>query len=520
MLTLSLSKKYAALNKYHYQELFEQRAYDRRKQRIEIGIDYIPVSAPPSIVEDLANLGFTCNDYVNGIAVSPKGRIVKLGKVLNEKNLAHFVNDPLRALKEKKVKVVISRHPHDIIRMSLGRNWVTCMANLQELESSITTEILNGTLVAYLVDVDDNNIQNPYSRCLITPYFKRTKTKKEVVLKPIRYYGTACHMLLKTVEDFCLEFNSTKPSGFYTRLKSYYNNDIFFVVAHKDPKITKCTKVNNVLEYANAYANVEKIAKAGPLGLSLIAKSKSFSPTAVKNVVPEIAKHFRITSEFFSNPHYPISLKKFDTTVSQSLICGEADDLYFAFYLMENFSLPRTTFRGAKKEFIVPLIRKAIQTKNFLAVRELFYSKQLQNVCYDTIPELKKLPNTVFLINRHGDTIFSEKVLMDWYKKSPLNEEDKQKMLFTGMEKLSFETTKNLLKSSKLASIAYQPFLNLTTMFAYLDTYKINIRIATLWISKNKITPELVTKIYNSLQPVFRSDFKKRLPKYFRTFAK
>lgn len=520
MLKLSLSKKYSALNKYHYQELFEQRAYDRRKQRIEIGVDYLPVSAPPSILEDLEKLGFTCKDYVNGIALSPKGRIVKLGKVLNEKNLAHFVNDPLRALKEKKVKVVISRHPHDIIRMSLCRSWVTCMSNLDELQSNITTEILHGTLVAYLVGIDDNNIQNPYSRCLITPYFKRTKTKKEVLLKPIRYYGTACHMLLKTVEDFCSEFNSTKPSGFYTMLKSYYKNDPFFVVSHKDPKITKSTKVYNLLEYANSYANVEKIAKAGTVGLSIIAKSKSFEPTVVKIVVPEIAKHFKTTAEFFNNPHYPISLKKFDTVVSQSLICGEADDLDFAFYLMENFSFPRSIFPGAPKEFIVPLIKKSIQTTNFLAVQELFYCKELQNVCYDTIPELKNLPDTAVLVNRNGDTIFSEKVLMDWYKKSPLTEEYKQQLLFTGREKLSFETTKNLLKSSKLASIAYQPFLNLTTMFAYLDTYKINLRIATLWISKNKITPELVTKIYHSLQPVFQTDFKKKLPKYFRTFAK
>ena len=201
--------------------------------------------------------------------------------------------------------------------------------------------------------------------------------------------------------------------------------------------------------------------------MSLIAKSKTLEPTEVAKVVPKIAKYDRITAEFFNNPHYPISLKKFETTVSQSLICGEADDLDFAFYLLENFSFSRSIFYGAKKEFIVPLIKKAIQTKNFLAVQELFYSKQLQNVCYETIPELKNLPDTAVLINRHGDTIFSEKVLMDWYKKSPLNEEDKQQFLFTGREKLSLETTKNLLKSSKLASIAYQPSLKLTTMFAY-----------------------------------------------------
>ena len=67
--------------------------------------------------------------------------------------------------------MVISKHPYDIGGMSTDRNWKSCM-NLRGGEDRhyVEIDIELGTIISYLVEKNDKNIQDPVSRILIKPY--------------------------------------------------------------------------------------------------------------------------------------------------------------------------------------------------------------------------------------------------------------------------------------------------------------------------------------------------------------
>ena len=70
-----------------------------------------------------------------------------------------------------KGKIVIFRHLYDIAGMITDRCWTSCM-NLDKgkYKEYISSSIINGTLIAYLVNENDTNINKPIARVLIKPY--------------------------------------------------------------------------------------------------------------------------------------------------------------------------------------------------------------------------------------------------------------------------------------------------------------------------------------------------------------
>ena len=89
-----------------------------------------------------------------------------------------FSADPVRlskniksAISSNDLWIVISNHAYDIAGMSTNRDWTSCMNIIGgECKEYVEKDIEYGTLVCYIIDKKDTNIEHPYGRILIKPY--------------------------------------------------------------------------------------------------------------------------------------------------------------------------------------------------------------------------------------------------------------------------------------------------------------------------------------------------------------
>jgi len=220
-LPLSTAKKYVkGWDKSRYEEIFKKYTDDPKAYRI-----YLPLQAPRSLkanviqkkVEDVLNSkGYTLSDYVGGYAIEKdkeKPRIMKIGKLLDDEELRQkFANDSARASsKNKSLIAVISRHPYDIAGMSTDRGWRSCM-NLEDgcHRDFVPIDIKEGTIVAYLIDAEDKNIEKPVARMLIKPFVNIDKPEEAVFGIENKIYGTSDRSFKATVIKWVNEVNDSK----------------------------------------------------------------------------------------------------------------------------------------------------------------------------------------------------------------------------------------------------------------------------------------------------------------------
>jgi hypothetical protein len=181
--------KYIKSNKTRDRLYFK---FTREKDEEEVN-----ASKPNSeIIKTLQDNNFKVKDYIKGIVTDKYDRELKIGKILQKINpelLQKFNNDINReASKDKNQLVVISKSPYDVGGASTDRGWNSCM-NLYTGKNSmyINCDIKQGTIVAYLIDANDLNINNPQARIFIKPFIN-TKNKEDIIYYPERIvYGTA-----------------------------------------------------------------------------------------------------------------------------------------------------------------------------------------------------------------------------------------------------------------------------------------------------------------------------------------
>jgi len=156
-------------------------------------------------------------DYLDGLATDSKGQKVGIGKLFNmsieklkkkgdeeslklvqrfEYNRRAFQEDQARnnaiSRKNKKTYIVISKANYDIAGMTTGRSWSSCMSLTSgNGQKYIHCDIKEGTLIAYLVDGDDINIQRPIARLLIKPFISTKNYKDYLYVVEREEYGTA-----------------------------------------------------------------------------------------------------------------------------------------------------------------------------------------------------------------------------------------------------------------------------------------------------------------------------------------
>lgn len=188
------------------------------------------VTPNAQVVDFLDKNGFVVKDYTNNLAIDTKGREKRIGSIVAKDPLVKkmYDNDPARQGSTVKANqiVVISRHPYDIASMSTDRGWTSCM-NLHDGVNShyIPIEIKAGTIIAYLVDKKDTNINNASARVLIKPFisvnadeYARKTSDKDIVLGiNKRVYGDASPEFLKTVNSWVTGVNKSRGmNGVFT----------------------------------------------------------------------------------------------------------------------------------------------------------------------------------------------------------------------------------------------------------------------------------------------------------------
>ncbi len=137
------------------------------------------MGVPREISEYLASKDLDVEDYRQGLAFSKKNpsRKIRIGKVLKGQAQLKKVFDKRLAgeiKKPKKLLAVFTYNPRDIATMSTGRGWTSC-ADLDPngeygagvASKQIPDKIIQGGMVAYLINEDDKDIERPIARISI-----------------------------------------------------------------------------------------------------------------------------------------------------------------------------------------------------------------------------------------------------------------------------------------------------------------------------------------------------------------
>jgi len=163
----------------------------------------------PAVKKHLNDNGYTITDYKGGYAEDKFKRQVSIGKALNKTKapsevMNAFTSDPKRlgsTQKAKGLKVIISRHPHDVAGMSTGQGWTSCMNMSGGCNAHyLGRDVKAGTHVAYLVHHDDDKAEKPIARIALKPY--KSEDGSHTILRPEGGYGTSDASFAGTVEKW------------------------------------------------------------------------------------------------------------------------------------------------------------------------------------------------------------------------------------------------------------------------------------------------------------------------------
>lgn len=149
-----------------------------------------------------------------------------------------FSVDPVRlgkniksAISSNDLWIVISNHAYDIAGMSTDRDWTSCM-NIVDGDNKwfVEQDIKRGTLIAYIIDKKDTNIEHPYGRILIKPYKLQRPGHIGLDVAPIVYSPEVTvyspYIGLKPIrvwlKDICEEIQ--EGDGILKSLKTLYND--------------------------------------------------------------------------------------------------------------------------------------------------------------------------------------------------------------------------------------------------------------------------------------------------------
>ena len=176
---------------------------------------------------DLGTPGGSSNSFFDiktGI-VTFKGRNFKVAKFFDKcfkdgmiperykGNVARTLQDYNRmksnigGITAKEYLIVISRHPVDVAGMSTDRGWRSCMMvgtkadpKNRAYSEHVECDVKEGTLIAYLIDKKDLNINAPVGRVLLKPLYNATRDKVYYTVER-KTYGTVPDDFLQKIKE-------------------------------------------------------------------------------------------------------------------------------------------------------------------------------------------------------------------------------------------------------------------------------------------------------------------------------
>ena len=213
------------------------RLYFNITEKVDFwGLEEIPISV--EINDFFKEHGFEIVDVRNNKAKNLKdGRIVSIMKILetlrkvDSELVAKYIKeyDRERSLmldKQDKI-MVISKSAYDLAGMTTDRKWKSCM-DIREGENKhyVPLEIETGTLVSYLVNPSDKNINKPYARVLIKPYLNRNDETDVLygIEHDIVRYGKRDPEYIKTLINLLDKAQGEKTGIFEINEESYVDS--------------------------------------------------------------------------------------------------------------------------------------------------------------------------------------------------------------------------------------------------------------------------------------------------------
>jgi hypothetical protein len=199
-------------------------------------------------------------------------RKVKIGKILDDldkfvqnnnitdEKFLQMVQDSRKefmsrqkGLKTGNYLICISRHPYDIAGMSTDRRWQSCMTlpgDKKKPEGGawheyVYFDITEGTLVAYLIDENDKNINHPYARIAIKPYYNYyDKSDVLLVPEPVIYSDrkNGLEPFSKAVKNWVEKIQGRKLGLFKFNKKLYRDNHDVEILKYDDEYVNELKK--------------------------------------------------------------------------------------------------------------------------------------------------------------------------------------------------------------------------------------------------------------------------------------
>jgi hypothetical protein len=237
-INLNKAKEYTSLRKYTLSILSKKLdPIFGNEERLYLEVpEEVNSETKVEINNYLGTLGYVISDYIGGFAHHYKDgpkRIVRIGKLLsqnkNQELLTKFNQDKIRFDKSVSSKtLVISRHPYDVAGMSTDRNWTSCM-NIEGggMNHCLPTEIKYSTIIAYLIDSEDRNINKPLGRINLKVYYEDNGEEIEdndnfVWLPDVKTYGNFTRVAYDTLLGWLSSWQDSPDGGVFIKpLGSY-----------------------------------------------------------------------------------------------------------------------------------------------------------------------------------------------------------------------------------------------------------------------------------------------------------
>jgi hypothetical protein len=317
-------------NKERWAELF------KGKYRLYIPLETSSTDKviPNKQVVDFLKLnGFTVKDYAKNLAIDANGREKRIGSIIakNPTIKKLYDNDPARQGSNVQGHqiVVISRHPYDIAAMSTDRGWTSCM-NIRDGGNRhfIPIEIKAGTIIAYLIDKNDKNINDASARVLIKPFISNEipyyteDIEDDYIVLGIqdKVYGTANDSFIDTVKKWVDEVNQSRyMDGVFTLHSGVYDDSGF----GKTRVLTRGKKAEGSEFFQKAFKHVISAIDENDIGqvleytMSLEDELGNIPDYIINKYLPKLWQMSFYLDELSEHSYAPYFLKAWNTSIDK-----------------------------------------------------------------------------------------------------------------------------------------------------------------------------------------------------------
>ena len=162
---------------------------------------------------------------------------------LNYKNmLKSFETSPYRKLKNTSdIMIAVSQKPDDIAAMSTGRDWTSCMKlGSGSQHHNVFCYIEEGSLIAYAIRRDDDDIKHPLARILIRRFVNEDGIS--IAVPENDYYGNAPQGFYEFLRDWLETKQRNLPPGLYEMANKAYSETLERQYEKKAKLIAKLMK--------------------------------------------------------------------------------------------------------------------------------------------------------------------------------------------------------------------------------------------------------------------------------------